>query len=85
MKIALDYDETFTADKDTFTDIVKLFKSAGHNVKFVTFRDGMWDRGNEDIKLDALRLGVDIIYTSGKQKQHCYDADIWIDDSPISI
>ena len=83
MKIAIDYDETYTAAPILF----KLFALAaiqyGHNIKFVTYRPKIGC--NEDIEADAEDLGIDIIYTAGKQKQHVYEADVWIDDSPETI
>lgn len=90
MKIAVDYDDTFTADKVMFTNIINLFLCASHEVVFVTYRCGSYvknihDIENKDIETDANELDISIIYTSGNQKQHCYDADIWIDDSPITI
>lgn len=83
MKIALDYDETFTAAPVLWKMFVGLSKQHGHDVKFVTYRDSRWD--NHDISADAYDLGIDIVFTAGKQKQHVYDADIWIDDSPETI
>lgn len=83
MIIALDYDETFTADPEALTAVVKAFQSCGHTVTFVTFRDGRWP--NHDISADAQELGIDIVFTSGKQKQHVFQAGIWIDDEPRTI
>lgn len=83
MKIALDYDETYTAKPALFKQFVIMAKQYGCEVKFVTYRDHRYC--NEDIHADASDLGIDIIFTAGKQKQHIYDADIWIDDNPIVI
>lgn len=83
MKIAIDYDETFTADPRTFKKVIDIFKLAKHEVNFVTYRDGR--HPNHDISADAQNCGVGIIFTAGKQKRHIYDADIWIDDSPETI
>lgn len=83
MKIALDYDQTFTADPELWTPFVRTALARGHAVAFVTFRRD--DCHNSDIQEDAAMLGIDIVYCSGKQKSHCYQADIWIDDSPELI
>ena len=83
MKIALDYDETFTADPRVFTQLVSILKAAGHTVTFVTYRDGRFP--NDDISADAQALDIEIVFTSGQQKQHVFEADIWIDDSPETI
>lgn len=84
MKIAVDYDETFTADPVAFKAMVEAFKERGHDVKFVTFRDPKWVC-NDDICADAQDLDIEIVFTAGKQKQHVYQADIWIDDTPSLI
>lgn len=92
MKIALDYDRTFTADPELWTPFVHHAKAKGHEVKFVTYRlenaslytDPNW-RTNKDIEFDALKLAIQIIYTNHKAKKDHWDADIWIDDMPITI
>ena len=81
--IALDYDETYTAAPELFKCIVKMMQEHGHLVTFVTYRAPFF--GNDDIEADANDLGIDIVYTSGRQKQHLFQADIWIDDSPEYI
>lgn len=83
MKIALDYDETFTAAPVLWRIFIKMCKEYGHDIRFVTYRDSRFS--NEDICADAYDCGVEIIFTGGRQKQHIYEADIWIDDSPETI
>lgn len=83
LKIALDYDETFTAAPDLFTSFVSGALASGHEVKFVTARSKDWDNG--DISYHAGRLGIGIIYCSLEPKRFHYDADIWIDDTPEAI
>lgn len=83
MRIALDYDETFTADTELWAQFVRSAKLRGHEVAFVTFRQrGPW---NTDIMADAGKLEIPIVFCGGRQKSHCYDADIWIDDMPELI
>ena len=83
LKIALDFDDTYTADPVLWKLFVDSCIARGHDVKFVTYRDGRY--GNHDIEYASECLGIPIIYCAGKQKQHCYDADIWIDDDPSTI
>ena len=83
MIIALDFDETYTEDPDLWAAFVYKAKTRLHTVTFVTYRDSRY--GNEDIKYEAECLGIDIVFTAGKQKQHCFNADIWIDDSPETV
>jgi len=86
MKIAVDYDETFTADPVLFKMFIEEALARGHSVSFVTYRTDVVYAGlNEDIRSDAKALGIDIVFTRGKQKRHCHQADVWIDDSPETI
>lgn len=86
MIIALDYDETYTHAPELFKEFVRLAKLGGHSVTFVTYRDSRWGaQYNSDIENDAVDLCIDIVYTGGKQKSHIFKADIWIDDSPVTI
>lgn len=85
IKIALDYDETYTLAEDLFNEMIAYMQlnPQCYEVKFVTLRDSRWE--NSDIEAHAANLGIDIIYSNGKQKVEVYDADIWIDDHPAFI
>jgi hypothetical protein len=83
MIIALDFDETFTEDPSLWTAFIVKAKTRLHTVTFVTYRPS--NGNNSDIEYEAECLGLDIVYTAGKQKQHCFKADVWIDDSPETI
>lgn len=91
LKIALDYDETFNADKPMWANIVKFMKHNGCDVRFVTFRhEHPSTFSNEDILQDSDRLNIPIIFCEGVQKRTVCDSvmfkpDIWIDDSPEFI
>lgn len=92
MKIALDYDQTFTADPALWTPFVQHAKARGHDIRFLTYRlqdsslytKPEW-RTNADIELDATRLNIPIIYTNHKAKKDHWDPDIWVDDKPETI
>ncbi len=88
MKIALDYDDTYTADPDLWTAFIYIARSSGHQVTFVTYRhepdEGHSDQ-NDDVKEAAKSLGIDVVFTHGQQKAGCFYADIWIDDMPLTI
>ena len=83
MRIALDFDETYTEDPILWASFVNKCKTRGHAITFVTFRPDNSD--NSDIEYEAQCLNIGIVYTSGRQKQHCFNADVWIDDSPETI
>lgn len=85
LQIALDYDETYSADRELWDLFIYAARSKGHEVTFCTYRDSRWIRENEDIESDADRMGMEIVYTGGKQKMHVFKADIWIDDDPSTI
>jgi hypothetical protein len=83
LKIALDFDETYTEDRLLWDYFVESCQKRNHTVTFVTYRDSRFD--NTDIEVAAEKLGIQIVFTAGKQKKHCFDANIWIDDSPETI
>ena len=83
LSIALDYDECFTANRELWTNFILLVKSLNSKVTFVTFR--YETQHNRDILTDAKHLDIPIVFSNGKQKSSVIKADIWIDDSPITI
>lgn len=88
MIIALDYDDTFTADKELWTWFVERAKLSGHEVSIVTRRvgpTGNTHTDNADILADAEELGVEIVFCQHQQKEHHFKADVWIDDAPDFI
>lgn len=85
MKIALDYDETFTRDPDFWKMFANFAKNVGHEVRIVTARDRTHDNIDE-------RVGdIPVIYCNGVAKWFIchhfedWDPDIWIDDKPQSV
>jgi len=89
MKIALDYDGTYTADRVLWKAFVKHALERGHEVSFVTFRmeNGPMDRcpSNDDILKSSERMGIPVIFSNGQPKRTCFTADIWIDDNPETV
>lgn len=91
LKIALDYDDTFTADKAMWANIVMFMKANGCDVRFVTFRhEHPSTFSNEDILQDSDKLSIPIIFCEGVPKktvtsQRMFHPDIWIDDCPELI
>lgn len=89
MKIALDYDLTYTADRVFWNAFITAARESGHDVRIVTIRDERHDRTQP---LIALEQHVPVIYTRGVAKEwfctHFGDGflpDIWIDDRPRTI
>lgn len=89
LKIALDFDETYTAHPEMWKKIVEVMKSEQSDVKFVTYRYEK-SGNNEDIQAAAEELGIEIIYCNYFQKAQVtalsgWIPDIWVDDMPILI
>jgi len=84
MRVALDYDDTYTLDRASWRKAVAALQTnPSTSVTFVTARPR---RGaNEDIIADANAMGIDIVFCGGKQKSSCFNADVWIDDMPLAI
>ena len=82
MRIALDFDETYTADTVLWDAFVQHAKERGHEVLIVSFR---FDYDADDIRQVAGSLGVECVLTNARQKQHVVQADIWIDDMPEGV
>ena len=77
MRIALDYDKTYTADNVLWDAFITLAKSRGHEVRIVTMRNENTESINS--------APAPVIYTARIAKEKCYKADIWIDDNPAWI
>lgn len=89
MRIALDFDQTYTLDPDCWFDVINTFQEAGHEVVVVTVRHPYWDAHPY---IDDLykQLLVDCIFTDGKAKkafceERGINIDVWIDDRPQTI
>lgn len=76
MKIALDYDGTYTRDPEFWKVFIMSARIRGHEIAIVTMRF-------PEEKLDAGDL--EVIYTSRQAKARHYQADVWIDDMPLSV
>ena len=89
MRIALDFDETFTRDPEGWMSFIKLMESRGHYIAIVTIRDMLHDGINW--KSVGLRYRpCAVIWCDGHPKKtFCEERgekfDVWIDDNPHSI
>ena len=89
MTIAIDLDNTWTADPFLWNDFYRTATGiAGHTVIMVTARRD--PIANDERLRHMLPLEMPIIYTSGDFKEkHAraagYKVDIWIDDTPGMI
>lgn len=88
LTIAIDYDDTFTADTNAWTSVIKMLQSYGHFVICVSAR---LDSFNQRQELEsALPAGVKVFLSYCTQKKEFVEklgmrVDIWIDDCPEAI
>jgi len=89
--IVLDYDDTYTADKDLWDMFISIALKKEHTVVCCTMRiEGM---GNEDVIEDMGKHNIPIVYSAeafdkwSAMKESGYDPKyaIWIDDRPMFI
>lgn len=86
MKIALDYDGTYTASPDFWDHVIGIAIDCGHDIRIVTARSPTLDVIDEP-HLEDLK----ILYCDGVAKRfacmhfHDFEPDVWIDDSPTNI
>lgn len=87
MIIAIDYDGTYNSDLTMFSEIIRLFKTYGHETIIVTMRY----EHEEDNLLNSIKSklsgGINVYYTGRKakipfMKKLGIEPDIWIDDNP---
>jgi hypothetical protein len=88
MIIALDFDDTYTADAKLWEQFISLAESAGHRVVMVTCRRDT-DENREECLIQSLPTHAH--YFTGLSpkrwfmEQRGVKVDIWVDDMPESI
>jgi hypothetical protein len=88
MRIALDFDGTFTLDRDWWSAFIMSAQSRGHTVDIVTIRHPEADRLILHEHLE--NLGCLLVYCDGEPKEKVAERlgikyDVWIDDRPRGI
>lgn len=87
MIIAIDFDQTYTADRVMWNDIIRTMQKYNHTVLCVTCRPE-WDiTGMGDI---ARLIGWENVYFTDNEAKIPYmegksHVDIWIDDTPATV
>lgn len=89
MKIALDYDLTYSLDPDFWQWFARGADNFGHEIRIVTIRDDRFDRTQAMIDVERY---FKVVYTRGVAKKwymsHFGDGfipDVWVDDRPETI
>lgn len=87
MIIAIDYDNTYSADPETFNKVIKLFQDAGHTVICVTGRDDgvMGEPVNNSIGKLAPVIFAGSVSKRTAARNRGYIVDVWVDDMPAMI
>lgn len=80
MILAIDYDNTYSSYPEHFDELREMFQKDGHKVFIVTARN----KRKERIPVDLSKFD-EVFYTDGKAKASVVRADIWIDDSPVTL
>jgi len=88
LTIAIDFDNTYTADVKMWKSVIEVMQSAGHRVICVSARRNEFSHRRE--LTESLPDGVDVLLSYGTPKRmfaesHGYQVDIWIDDTPEAI
>jgi hypothetical protein len=91
VRIALDYDNTFTADPKAWTEFIHLMQREGHVVYCVTMRyppeHPKFGGETRDVQR-ALGHLVDGLFCTGRQAKEKFmlergiKIDVWVDDTP---
>ena len=87
--IAIDYDDTFTADPPLWSEFIESAHIAGHQVICVTGREH--NKQNATELASALPSGVKVYFAGTMAKRdymesnHGITPDIWIDDKPNRV
>jgi len=83
MRIAIDYDDTFTADPRAWREVIAVLQSRGHEVICVSARFKIFENQRELEDATGLRVilcnhnvKIDVVRKAGLH------VDIWIDDQP---
>ncbi len=89
MRIAIDYDDTYTLDPMMWNDIIGMFKSWLAKDEFVCVSSRRNTRENRSEIEDAMP-DMPIYLTGYNAKQEFMDklgkhVDVWIDDDPATI
>lgn len=86
MIIAVDYDSTYSADPETFDQVIKVFQAAGHTVICVTARPETMGQS----VLNSIGKLVPVVFAGADWKREAaerrgYKVNVWIDDVPEMV
>ncbi len=88
LTIAIDFDDTFTADVEAWTAAIKELQRHGHQVICVSARRNVIEHRQELSRSLPENVKVLLSYDMPKRayaKKEGFTVDIWIDDKPEAI
>ncbi len=88
MRIAIDYDDTYTADPVTWCKVIRVLEEAGHKVVCVSSRFADYDNFEELGRHIPRNMNLVLCDHNAKAEVMANRGtlvDIWIDDNPNSI
>lgn len=91
MRIALDYDNTYTEDPEFWYEFMETARGKGYEIFIVTFRDERYDM-TEGLQF-LIEDDYEVYFTRGVAKRwwmeqfapEHHNPTIWIDDKPEAI
>lgn len=85
MRIALDYDGTYTADPVLWDRFITDAKSRGHKITVVTCRRDTEENRQEVVVPGCLVLFTNLAAKKWAVEQRGLTIDVWVDDDPNCI
>jgi isopentenyl diphosphate isomerase/L-lactate dehydrogenase-like FMN-dependent dehydrogenase len=86
LRIAIDFDQTYTRAPEMWDKIIAIMKNHGHKVMCVTARQ-QTEENREEVKIPGVFTYFTGLQAKEKFLRDTYDVrvDIWIDDEPKYI
>ena len=88
MVISLDYDNTYSCDRELWWQVVKLAQARGHTVICVSGRDNVplhRDALTKDLPPGLPIILCDHLLKRAAAEKQGWKIDVWIDDTPEGI
>ena len=85
MRIAIDYDGTYTADPELWDQFIELAKARGHGVVIVTCRRPTDENYQDCHHKNCLTVFTNLSSKVSYMEKLGINVDVWIDDDPACI
>lgn len=88
LTIAIDFDDTFTADPKLWTEVIQKIQERGHRIICVSARRDVLEHRQALQAVLPEKVPILLSYDVPKREfalKHGYDVDIWIEDTPEAV